>query len=170
MSGNIWWIGPGVIFLLRILYSEARASKVGTSGNVLVFRFAVGVRLLVAFSTLAVFISLIQGIGHEDSWVLGAEAGLVILFSFAWPSVVLIDSKGITRSVWWKPGLHIPWERVVGIEKNSSGDWKVYGSDGEIISFSRFQSDPGRFEREVLTRAKLKGVTDANSPSELPHA
>jgi hypothetical protein len=169
MTGNIWWIGPVVIVLLRLLYAEALSTKVADSGSVLVFRFAMVARLLFGFGIVALFVLLIRSIGHEELWLIATGSGLLVFLCLAWPSTITVDSCGVTRYLWWKPKRHIPWEAVVNLEKTSGGDWQVYGADGSIIPFSRYHSDPVRFEEEVLRRTKLRMITNANSPTTLPH-
>ena len=167
MTGNMYWIGPTVIVLLRLLYAEAFSTKVSDLRSVLVFRFPIVARLLTGFGITALFVLLVRSIGHEELWVSASGAGLLILLCLGWPSTITIDSTGVTRHLWWKPKRYIPWDAVVDLEKNSAGDFWVYGSNGECIAYSRYHADPGRFKEEVLRRAKLRTVTDLSSPTTL---
>jgi hypothetical protein len=86
-----------------------------------------------------------------------------------WPSTNTIDSLGVTRHLWWRPKRLIAWKEIACLEKNRGGDFKLYGSDGKTIDFTRYHGDPQLFESEVLKRAKIKNTTEASAPSMLPH-
>jgi hypothetical protein len=156
MSGNIWWIGPIVLVLLRLLYAEARNEKAFMKGEVLVFRAAVGVRALFAFGIIFFLVLLIRNIGREETWILIVGGITEILICFAWPSTITIESNAIARRLWWKPALSIPWPEVVHLERSKGGDWIVYSVDGKTIEFSRYHTDPCRFETEVNRRARFR--------------
>jgi hypothetical protein len=167
MSSNVWWIGPVVLVLLRVLYAEARSSHAGITGDALVFRPALGVRLLLGIAILGFFLGIILSIGREETWILVGSAMLVVLMCFAWPSTITVGKDGIRLRSWWRPSTRIPWTTVTGIEKRTGGEIYVYGSEGDSVTFSRYHVDPRSFEREVVARAHLQGSIDASRPPTL---
>jgi len=167
MTGSIWWIGPTVIVLLRMLVAEARSSNAKRAEGVLIFQMALFARLLAGFVIGALFVTLINRISREETWVSVSGTVLLILFCLSWPTTLTIDATGVTRYLWWKPKKTIPWGAVVDLQKNAGGDWKVCSSDGTTIDFSRFHADPLRFEMEILKRANLRATTNMNAPTTL---
>lgn len=165
MSGNVWWIGPIILVLLRLLYAEARTTVVSSRGSGLVFRAATGLLVLLTFGIVVFVILIVKSIGHEEWWVIGMAAALAILLCFAWPGTVTIDGSGVAKHVWWRRTVEIPWSAVTQLEHSSGGDWIVYGSDGTTITFSRYHADPHRFETEVLRRAHLGSSKSRHSPT-----
>jgi hypothetical protein len=163
MTGNVWWIGPVVLVLLRLLYAEARTTTVSSRGSGLVFRAATGVLVLLGFGIVLFLILIVKSIGHEEWWVIGMATTLAILLCFAWPGTITIDGSGVAKHVWWKRTVEIPWGGVTQLEHSAGGDWVVYGSDGTTITFSRYHTDPHRFESEVLRRANLGSTTTQHS-------
>jgi len=163
MESNIWWSGPIVLVLLRVLYAEARSSRASSAGDALVFRPALGVRLLLGVVIVGFFVGTVVSIGREELWILIGSAVLVIVMCFAWPSTITVGSDGILGQYWWRPSTRIPWTAVTGIEKRAGGELNVYGRNGETIAFSRYHVDPRRFQAEVLRRANLEDVIDASS-------
>jgi hypothetical protein len=167
MTSNIWWIGPVVLVLLRVLYAEARSSRATRAGDALVFRPALGVRLLLGVAILGFFVGIVLSIGREELWILIGSAILVVAMCFAWPSTFTVGGDEILRQSWWRPNARIPWTAVTGVEKRAGGEIYVYGSAGQSVTFSRYHVDPRRFEREVIARAHLKGSNDASGPPRL---
>jgi hypothetical protein len=167
MTSNIWWIGPVVLVLLRVLYAEARSSRATRAGDVLVFRPALGVRLLLGVVIVGFFVGIVLSIGREELWILIGSAMLVVAMCFAWPSTITVGGDEILRQSWWRPNTRICWTAVTGVEKRAGGEIYVYGSDGQNVTFSRYHVDPRRFEREVIARAHLQGSIDASGPPRL---
>ena len=167
MTSNIWWIGPVVLVLLRLLYAEARNTRASVRGEALVFRAARGVLILFTFGIAVFLVLLVRSIGHEDTWIILLGVALTIFLCFAWPRTITMDSNAIAARVWWRPAARIPWNAVVELERGAGGDWTVYGDDGRTIAFSRYHADAQRFEAEVLKRAKLRGPKSRSSPTTL---
>ena len=163
MNSNIWWIGPVILVLLRLLYTEARNTAVSTRGSVLIFRAASGVLVLFVFGIGTFVVLIIRSIGHEEWWVIAGSSALVILLCLAWPGTIMIDGSGVAKCVWWKRRVAIPWNKVTQLERSAGGDWVVYGAEGTTISFSRYHNDPNRFETEVLRRTNLGASKMRNS-------
>jgi hypothetical protein len=156
MSSNIWWIGPIILVLLRLFYAEARNARASGNGDSIAFRGAPGVLILFSFG-IAVFVALIvKSLGHEPLWVIVSAILLTILICLAWPSTIRINSMGVERHVWWRPTLRIPWDAVADLQRGAAGDYTLYGATGQTISFTRYHTDPERFENEVLKRANLR--------------
>ena len=167
MTDSMWWIGPTVIVLLRVLVAEARSSNAKKAGSGLIFQMPLFVRLLFGFVIIALFVTLIKGISSEETWVVVSGTILLIVFCLTWPATLAIDASGVSSYLWWKPKKSIPWGAVVDLQKNSGGDWKVCSSDGTTIDFSRYHVDPHRFEVEILKRANLRATTDMNAATSL---
>jgi hypothetical protein len=129
MTSDMWWIGPTVIVLIRLLYAEAMSAKALVSGEVLIFRVAIAGRLLALFAITALFILLIRSIGHEELWVLAGGAGLLILLCLTWPSTITIDSFGVTRHLWWKPKRTIRWAE----KKTRQGTYVYTDRAGKLL-------------------------------------
>ncbi len=165
MTGNIWWIGPVVLVLLRMLYAEARSTRSSIKASARVFRAATGVLILFAFGIAGFVVLIVKSLSHEESWIIGLGALLTIFLCLSWPSTITMDTAGIERHVWWKPRLRILWDSVVELERGAGGDWTVYGADGKTIAFSRYHADPERFEAEVLKRAKIERSINRGSPT-----
>jgi hypothetical protein len=168
-DSNMWWIGPVVILLLRILYSEAISERAGRRGDALVFRMALGARILFAVGLLALLVTFALSIGHEEKWVYVLGGLLLAALCFACPVTIILAEDAIYRSVWWRRRLRIPWESVIGIEREPSGESQVYSKHGEKITFSRYHVDPGKFEREVLRRGRIGATTDGSALPSLDH-
>lgn len=167
MTGNIWWIGPVVVVLLRVLYAEARTSRASGKNGDLIFRAAPGVLILFTFGIAVLTFLLVRSLGKEETWIIVSGAVLTILLCLAWPSTIVTNTTGIARYLWWKPTINIPWDAVVELERSAGGDWTVCGKDDKTIVFSRYHADPSRFEAEVLKRAKLSCSKDRSSPTTL---
>lgn len=166
-TSNIWWIGPLVLTLLRLLYMEARLTHSSAKGNLLIFRAGIGIRVLFGIGIIGFSTLTLSSIGHEEVWLLAIGAALVICGCFAWPATVMISEQGVQRSLWWRGALTIPWNDISGIERNAGGDTQVFGKSGQSITFTRFHVDPARFVEEVKRRAKLNHVIDASAPPSL---
>jgi hypothetical protein len=69
----------------------------------------------------------------------------------------------VRRYLWLRRVVFIPWAEVTGIEKNNGGDIIVFGKMAQSITFTRFHTDPGRFEREVRSRSNLGQTSRADA-------
>lgn len=166
-TSNIWWIGPLVLTLLRLLYTEARLTYASAKGDRLIFRAGIGLRLLFGVGIIGFSALTLSSIGHEEVWLLTMGAAFVIAGCFSWPATIMICEHGVQRRLWWRGSLTIPWSEVSGIEKNAGGDIQVFARSGQSITFSRFHIDPTRFLEEVKRRAKLNTVINAAAPPSL---
>ena len=167
MDTNIWWIGPFVLVLLRVLYAEAKYSRAQRVEGTLVFQAARGVRMLLTIGIVGFAGGIIASVKREEPWILIAASALVVFFCANWPSTITIGPDGIRRQLWWRATLIIPWSEVSAIEKRKGGDFQVFGKGGDSIVFSRYHVDPNLFEAEVVRRSNLKGTTDASAPPSL---
>jgi hypothetical protein len=79
---NMWWIGPLVLTLLRVLHTDARVARATAKGGTVVFRAALGVRILIGSGIVGLLILIAKGIGNEETWLLIAGSTLVILMCF----------------------------------------------------------------------------------------
>ncbi len=163
MDTNVWWIGPGVLVVLRLLYVEANAARASRRGDSLVFRGTAGLRLVLLVGIVGLLTAILIAGRNEELWVLLLAWGFIIAMCFGWPATITIGGDAIRQSVWWKPTRTIHWNEVTAIDKRASGEAEVYAKDGQSILFSRFHVDPGRFEQEVLRRAGLKRPIDGSS-------
>jgi hypothetical protein len=156
-----------VIVFLRLCYAEAICARADSSGGGLVFRGIAVFRILLAFASVALLSIAIASKGQEGPWVYPGAGLFVIAFLFSWPSTITVNRDAIRRDVWWRPVLRIPWNEVVGIERQVGGGWRVYSKNGQTITFSSIHVDPDRFRQEVITRARLTSVADEGSPTTL---
>ena len=163
-ESNIWWIGPLVLTLLHLLYKEARLSHATKKGDQLVFRAGVGARVLLALGIVGFSLGTLASIGREEPWLLALGAALAISCCFGWPVTIVMDDHSITRHIWWKPGISIPWNEVSGVERNAGADIQVFGNHGQCITFTRYHIDPIRFQDEVRRRAGLSNIRNASDP------
>lgn len=161
-ESNIWWIGPLVLTLMRLLYVEARLSHASNEGKMLLFRGSIGWRCLLLVGVLGFSFLTIRSIGHEETWLLVAGAASAIAGCFGWPATIIVDDRCVSSRVWWKPNVSIPWNEVSGIERNAGGDIQVFGSHGQSINFTRYHIDPLRFQDEAKKRARLASVIKAS--------
>jgi hypothetical protein len=166
-TSNIWWIGPLVLTVLRLLYVEARLSHAASDGGVLIFRSSLGLRLLLLVGIVGFSAGTLLSIGKEETWLLVIGAMLGMAACFVWPATIILDGSAIRSKVWWRSSTALPWNQVSAIEKNMGGDLQVFGTQGQHITFTRFHVDPDRFQEEVTRRAGLSGVTKAGGPPSL---
>jgi len=166
-TSNIWWIGPLVLVLLRLLYIEARLTRVALKANMLVFRAGIGLRLLFGIGIFGFSLGVVINIGHEDVWLLAGGAGLVIAACFAWPVTIIINDREVRRTVWWRKSVAIPWDEVTAVEKSHGGELQVFGKMGQCITFTRFHVDPSRFRDEVRRRGNVQAFIDTSAPPTL---
>jgi len=165
-SSDLWWIGPLVIVLVRMLSVEGRLAHAEVKKHLLVFRGARGMRLLLA-GAIAVFLYFIAIGYHSDPGGAAFLAGIVVLNCLAWPATITISDMGIEKRRWWRSSIKIAWSDVCGIQRSASGDLGVFSKNGEGMDFSRYQVDPFRFQEEVMRRGKLDKVIDASAPPRL---
>jgi hypothetical protein len=165
-SSTIWWIGPIVVTVLRMLSVEARLAHAEVKKSLLVFRGGLAMRILLAAEVIGFSIFIATGF-YSDQSALAILAGFVVLSCFAWPATITLSDVGIEKRHWWRRAIRIPWSDVCGIERNSIGELGVYSRNGDGIDFGRYQVDPLRFEQEVMKRAKLAKVIDASAPPNL---
>lgn len=163
MAGNIWWIGPVVLVASRLLYGQARASRASNSGSELSFRATPAVRIILGFAISVSFVVLVKSIGHEEPWVIALGTALFVLLCLGWPSTITVDQYRLTRQIWWKRKSAIDWDSVADLERGPDGDVTVYGANGNVINFSRYHTDPDRFEAEVLRHSKLRQPSHPDS-------
>ena len=163
----MWWIGPLVAVLLRFSYVEAISTRVDSRGDRLVFRGTAGFRILLVTGTLGLLSVLVASKGREETWLYVVAGLFVGAFMFSWPPTITINQDAIRRDVWWRPAFRIPWNEVVGIERQVGGGWRVYAKSGQTITFSSIHVDPHRFRQEVLARARLTSVADEGAPTSL---
>jgi hypothetical protein len=166
-GANVWWIGPLVLTLLRLLYTEGRLSRAAFKNGSFVFRAGIGLRLLFMLGICGFTVGIVLSIGREEFWLLAMGAALVISVCFAWPATITVDDAAITRSLWWRRLEAIPWKQVSAIECNAGGDLQVFGNHGQSITFTRYHVDPTRFQEEVLKRAELPHVITTSAPPTL---
>jgi hypothetical protein len=162
-TSNMWWIGPLVLILLRVLYTEARLARATVKADAIFFRAALGVRILMGSGIVGFLILIRKSVGHEETWLLIAGSILVILMCFVWPATIVIENDALRRHLWWKRIMAIPWNEVSAIEKNKGGDLRVFGNNGQCITFTRYHVDPFRFEIEVKRRAGLDRTLDTGA-------
>ncbi len=167
MSGNSWWISGIVVIALRILALEAAQAKSSRVGNTIVFRAARGFRSILAIGIPVLLYLAVRAVGNEETWLIVVGVVLTLCCLFAWPVTITVDEACVARHLWWRRALRIPWESVVTLEKGAAGDLTVYAADGRRIEFSGMHVDPGRFQAEVLKRAKLDAPTDKSAPATL---
>jgi hypothetical protein len=160
-----WSNGPVVIILLRVLYIEAISERASRQQGALVFRVALGARILYVVGISAFLATYVYSVFvlHEGTWVYVVGAICITALCFGWPVTITVTDEAIYRRVWWRRRLRIPWDHVVGLEKAPGNEWCVYGKNGEIITFSCYHVDPSGFEGEVLKRANLRSATDERS-------
>jgi hypothetical protein len=166
-TSNIWWIGPLMLTLLRLLYWEARLTHANRQGTTLIFRGAKTLRLLFGLGIIGFSVLIMLSIGHEEKWIRAGSTGFVIAWCFGWPPTITTNENGLHRHVWWKPAITIPWADVSAIERNVGGDLQVFGKNGECIRFTRYHIDPFRFEDEVKRRAHSASTLDSSAPPSL---
>jgi hypothetical protein len=166
MSSDIWWMGPLVIVLLRMLSVEGRLAHEKAKKNLLVFPGSRGMRLILGGEIIGFLYLIATGYRSDPGSAAGA-AGFVVLSCFAWPATITISDAGIEKRRWWRKTIKIAWSDVCGIQRNASGDLGVFSKNGEGMDFSRYQVDPFRFQEEVMRRGKLDKVIDASAPPSL---
>lgn len=167
MDTNVWWIGPTVLVVLRLLLIEANAAQASRRGDSLVFRGTAGLRLVLLVGIVGLLTAMLVSGRDEEMWVLLLGCGFIVAMCFGWPATITIGGDAIRQRVWWKPTRIIHWKDVTAIDKRASGEIEVYAKDGWSILFSRFHVDPSRFEQEVLRRAGLKRPLDGSSISSM---
>lgn len=165
-SPNMWWAGPLMLVLVRMLSVEGRLAHAEVKQNLLVFRGARGMRLILAGEIIGFLYLIATGYRSEPGSAAGL-AGIVILSCFAWPATITVSDAGIEKRRWWRSTIKIAWSDVCGIQRSASGDLGVFSKNGEGMDFSRYQVDPGRFQEEVMRRAKLDKFIDASAPPSL---
>jgi hypothetical protein len=152
-SSNIWWIGPLVLVLIRIIVLEARLSRASRKRQALVFPLALSFRIGL-WSAIALFTFLILRELHtEEPWLLWMGAALAICLSMALGYSFVCTETNVTRKLWWLRDSTIAWTDGVDFEHTAGGDFNVYGKYGQRLCFSRFHVAPGAFEAEVRRRA-----------------
>jgi len=163
-DGAMWWKGPLIAVALVFFARQARVSRAHRAGSALLFRVSPAVRILWGFGILTLVVVFVTDREPREQWLNALGIAVILALCLAWPSTIAIDQSGVTSSVWWRRRSQIGWNTIADLQKNSSGDIKVYGSDGTVISFTRFHVDPGRFEAEILKGAKLRHTTRADAP------
>ncbi len=169
MSANasMWLIAPAALVVVRLLAVEANLARVQASNTALVFRCAIGLRLLIAAGMVLFGVQLVKSFGKEEGWVLVMGATIFVLLALGWPSTITVGPLGVSKHRWWRATITIPWKSVTAIEKNAAGDMEVFGSEGQRLAFTRYHIDPGRFEIEIQRRANLERTIDAAAPPHL---
>jgi hypothetical protein len=165
MTSNSWWTSGLVIIFLRIFSMEAAHARASRKGDTIVFRAATGARALFAVVLPMLVILEVRAIGQEETWVIVLGSVLTLCASLGWPATITIDAACVARHIWWRRTLRLPWESVVILERDEAGDLTVCAADGRRIVFSGMHVDPGRFQAEVLKRAKLDRPTDWSAPA-----
>ena len=165
MDLNIWWQGPIVLLVLRLLYFEAVLARAEARHGALVFRAGKGARILFLATVLFSLVAIVSiAVRQEDLWLIMIPTAFLIIAAFSWPAAVVIAQDAITQKLWWGRTVRVGWLDATGIEKHAGGELNVFGRHGETIAFSRYHVDPQRFEAEVLRRAHLEKVIDASRP------
>jgi hypothetical protein len=164
LDSNMWWQGPFVLMVLRLVHTEALLLRAKRNGEVLVFRGALSMRVLFACGIAGLSFGVYFSIGREEMWLLLLAATMVLGLCLAWPATISLGPDGLRRHLWWRRTTAIPWTEVTGIQKNQGEDIEVFGRNGQSISFTRYHIDPYRFEREVKWRAKLDRTLDPALP------
>lgn len=164
MDSNIWWSGPVVLIVLRLLYAEAVFGRAQDTGGALRFSAAAGVRIALGTGITGIVVASIVSAGREESWVIVGATALMLFLCFMWPTTITLNNSDLRQHSWWRRTVRIGWTDVTGIERRAGGELSVFGRNGETIAFSRYHVDPRRFEAEVLKRANLEGVIDASRP------
>jgi hypothetical protein len=143
---------------------EARLSHARRTGSLLVFPGVLAMRMMFACGIVGFSIGIFLSVGHEETWVLILGVVFVLGWCFSWPATISLGPDGLRRHLWWRKAVFIPWADVSGIQKNKGEDSEVFGRSGQSISFTRFHTDPFRFETEVKRRAKLDKTLDPSMP------
>jgi hypothetical protein len=143
---------------------EARLSHAKHKSGLLVFPGVLAMRVISACGIAGFSIGIFLSVGHEETWVLALAAILALGWCFGWPTTISLGADGLRRHLWWRKDVFIPWTDVSGIQKNKGEDIEVFGKSGQSISFTRFHTDPLRFETEVKLRAKLDRTLDSAMP------
>jgi hypothetical protein len=166
-TSNIWWIGPLVLVLMRVVVFNARLSGAERDGRALVFRVAPSFRYMAWLGVLIFTVLFIRAIGREEPWVLALAGVAALLFSLAWPPTFVCTPTSLIRYLWWKPQVAFSWDEVTQIEHTKGGDLNIYDSSGRCLCFTRFHVDPIRFKSEVLRRANIKASIESSQPISL---
>jgi hypothetical protein len=166
-QSNVWWIGPLVLVLIRVVVGQARKAMAIRQCDSVVFGVAPLFRWLGGFFLVAMCLLFVRDFRHEESWVLVTGAVGVGLFCLAWPASFICSGTGLVKHIWWRRAISLPWSEVVQLEETQGGDLNVYGGNGECFCFTRFHVDPVRFRAEVLKRANLRCVVPSSAPTSL---
>lgn len=167
MNSNIWWIGPLVLAVLRLLYVEASLAKASVQGSGVVFRAATGTRAALGLSSAATLGAMVFCVSQGETWAAAFFGAAIVSTVLLWPCTIVVDPSGIARYAWWRRPVRIAWETVVLLERGAAGDWWVHSSNGTTIQFDRYHVDAARFEAEVLHRAKLDRAKERGAPTDL---
>jgi len=163
-SSHTAWSAPLVLIGMRLLYVEAGLSRAKSSGKSIVFRGALGLRILFGVAIFYTTWTVIAAVGHEESWVLILGEVIAALFCLAWPAVITIDDIGVSKKRWWRPMKTIRWDEISGVERDGAGTYSVLSTGLKAIDFDKYHVDSSRFVSEVLMRANLKSVIDSSAP------
>jgi hypothetical protein len=166
MIGGIT-VGTLALILMRVLFVEASLTHARAKRNLLVFRTAFGLRLLLGIGVGIFLIQIVKGYGDESGWMVGMLAALVVLTLFGWPSTLTVDAVAIAQRRWYRRPKRIPWDEVTAILRNKAGAMQVLSKTGATITFTQYQVDAARFQSEVLRRANIDTVLDPSSPPSL---
>lgn len=162
-----WWVASLVLVVIRVLSVEARLAHAERIKSALVFRATLGIRLMIGGAIIGFSTFILTHFGDQDRWAIVGLAGFVVLSCLVWPGTISITDFAIEQHIWWRRTAIIPWSEVSAIERSPSGDYSVYGVNGQKIAFDRFHVDGSRFRSEVQRRAKIKGVLDSKAPPTL---
>jgi len=166
-NSKIWWIGPLVLILIRVLSLEVALAHAQAKERALVFRTGFGLRLLIGVGVAIFSVQIVKSYGKESGWVIGMGVAIVGLTLLGWPSTLTVDTTAVTQHRWYRRPTRIPWDEVTAILRNKVGDMQVLGKSGRSITFTRYHVDPARFQNEVMRRGRIDTVIDPSAPPSL---
>jgi len=149
--------------MLRMLAVEARAAHARMKGRA-IFPVMSVYRWIGGFGLAPLIAIGIRDFASSEPGLRVGWLGTVLFISLSWPATFICDASGIVQRFWWRPAISIPWNDIVELESTKAGDLNLYGAGGQRLCFTRFHSDPGRFQAEVMRRAKLRRLSKLRMP------
>jgi hypothetical protein len=164
-QSNVWWIGPLVLVLIRVVVGQARKAMAIRQCDSVVFGVAPLFRWLGGFFLVAMCLLFVRDFRHEESWVLVTGAVGVGLFCLAWPASFICSGTGLVKHIWWRRAISLPWSEVVQLEETQGGDLNVYGGKRRVLllyPFPRRSSAISRRSIETRKSQRRRSVVCAN--------
>jgi hypothetical protein len=158
MVRSNWWVGPLVLLVLRLVYSEARTERARISGKQLIFPPSIGARVILGLVLFGAGACTFLSSSREEWWITAGFFAFFLLAIINWPSTVVVSQDSLAQQFWWGRKIRLRWPEITGAERQPGGDILIYGRDGQRVRYSSVSVDLFRFEEEVTHRAGLTHI------------